>query len=236
MATSASGEQTLFVRKASVEYEGSARYDDVIEVGIRCQRVGNSSIVFGAGVFRAETLLVKGELVYVFADPQTQSSRPVPGPLRDVLHAFEAGKPMLDVKCGGWAELGADAQRIRSQVFVDEQGIPADLEWDEADAVCQHAVAYNLFGMALATGRWHEHVPGAAKIGRMAVVRSMRGSGIGRNVLEALMRSAREHGFREAVLHAQISAAPFYSRIGFVQRGPLFDEAGIVHVEMTRGL
>jgi YbgC/YbaW family acyl-CoA thioester hydrolase len=77
----------LFVRKASVEYEGSARYDDVIHVGIRCLRIGNSSIVFEAGVFRAETLLVRGELVYVFADPATQTSRPVPQQLRDVLQA-----------------------------------------------------------------------------------------------------------------------------------------------------
>jgi predicted GNAT family N-acyltransferase len=90
--------------------------------------------------------------------------------------------------------------------------------------------------MALATGRMLEHVPGVAKIGRMAVARSMRGSGVGRGVLDALMKAAREGGFREAVLHAQMSAAPFYARAGFVERGPVFEEAGIPHVEMVRSL
>jgi YbgC/YbaW family acyl-CoA thioester hydrolase len=226
----------LYVRKATLEYEGSARYDDVIEVGVRCQRVGNSSLLFHTGVLRAAQLLVKGELVYVFADPRTQTSLPVPAVLREILHAYESGKPMLDVRCGSWTDLGADARRIRGEVFIDEQRIPADLEWDEIDPDSRHAVAYNRLGVALATGRWHMHVPGVVKIGRVAVVRSMRGSGIGHGVLEALMRSAREAGFREAVLHAQSSAAPFYARLGFVQRGPAFDEAGIEHIEMTRAL
>jgi predicted GNAT family N-acyltransferase len=119
---------------------------------------------------------------------------------------------------------------------VDEQKIPAELEWDVADEGCTHAVAYNRFGVALATGRLLEHVPGVAKIGRMAVVQTMRGSGIGRAVLDALMRAARERGDREVLLHAQMTAAPFYSRAGFVQRGPVFEEAGIPHAEMVRGI
>jgi YbgC/YbaW family acyl-CoA thioester hydrolase len=226
----------LYVRKATVEYEGSARYDDVLDTGIGCTRIGTSSLLFSAGVFRAEELLVKGELVYVFADPATQTSRPVPQELRGVLEAFEAGKAMLDVRVGAWRDLGRDAQRIRTEVFVQEQRIPAELEWDEADAGCVHAVAYNRFGMPLATGRLLEHVPGVAKIGRMAVARTMRGSGVGRGVLDALMQAARERGFREAVLHAQQTAASFYSRAGFAPRGPMFEEAGIPHVEMVRSL
>jgi YbgC/YbaW family acyl-CoA thioester hydrolase len=226
----------LYVRKASIEYEDSAHYDDVIDTGIRCARIGNSSLLFAAAVFRAEEVLVKGELVYVFADPSTQTSRPVPQELRGVLESFEAGKPMLDVRVGAWSELGSDAQRIRTEVFVSEQRIPAELEWDEADTGCVHAVAVNRLGMALATGRLLEHVPGVAKIGRMAVVRSMRGSGVGRAVLDALMKAALARGFREAVLHAQLSAAPFYVRAGFAERGPLFEEAGIPHVEMVRSL
>lgn len=75
-----------------------------------------------------------------------------------------------------------------------------------------------------------------AKIGRMAVSQSLRGSGVGRQVLEALMKAARARGDREAVLHAQTSAAPFYLRTGFVPRGPEFEEAGIAHIEMVRGL
>jgi predicted GNAT family N-acyltransferase len=226
----------LFVRKATVEYHGPARYDDVLDVGMRCGRIGNSSIVFQAAAFRADELLVGGELVYVFADADGKASQPVPQELRELLQDFEAGKPMVDVRLGAWSELGRDARRIRTEVFVEEQKIPADLEWDAADEGCVHAVAYNRFGVALGTGRLLEHVPGVAKIGRMAVVRAMRGGRIGRAVLDALMHAARERGEREVLLHAQTSAAPFYSRAGFVQRGPLFEEAGIPHIEMVRAL
>ncbi len=226
----------LFVRKATLEYQGSARLDDLIDVGIRCTRIGNSSMAFSAAVFRAEELLVSGELVYVFADPQTQTARPVPQPLRDVLNAFEAGAPMLEVRMGSWQEIGRDAQAIRTAVFVDEQKIPADLEWDEADASGVHAVAFNRLGVPLATGRLLAQAPGVAKIGRMAVVQAMRGSRIGRSVLDALLQAARDRGDHEVLLHAQRSAAPFYARAGFSQRGPVFEEAGIPHVEMVRML
>lgn len=226
----------LFVRKATLEYEGSARYDDMLDIGIRCGRVGNSSIVFSAAAFRQDELLVSGELVYVFADPQAQTSKPVPPELHDALQAFEAGKPMLDVRLGSWEELGRDAQSIRTAVFVDEQKVPADMEWDEADAGSVHAVAVNRFGRPLATGRLLQHVPGVAKIGRMAVVQTMRGSRVGRAVLDALMQVARERGDHEALLHAQLSAAPFYARADFVERGEVFVEAGIPHIEMVRAL
>ncbi|MEO7850705.1 MAG: GNAT family N-acetyltransferase, partial [Rubrivivax sp.] len=214
----------------------SARCHDALDVGIRSARIGNSSMVFTAAVFRGEQLLVSGELVYVFANPATQTSLPVPQQLRDIVGAFEAGKPMLDVRVGGWDELGDDARTIRTEVFVNEQCIPADMEWDSADAACVHAVARNQLGMPLATGRLLEHVPGVAKIGRMAVLQPMRGEGTGRAVLDALMARARQRGDREVLLHAQMSAMPFYLRAGFSKRGDSFDEAGIAHVEMVRSL
>jgi YbgC/YbaW family acyl-CoA thioester hydrolase len=226
----------LYVRKATVEYHGSARYDDQLEIGMRCGRIGNSSIQFEGAVFRGDELLIDGELVYVFADPHSQTSRPVPPALRDVLQGFEAGQGMVEVRVGTWDELGSEASAIRSAVFVEEQRIPAEMEWDEADASCLHAVAYNRFGLPLATGRLLPHVPGVAKIGRMAVSQSLRGSGVGRQVLEALMKAARARGDREVLLHAQSSAAPFYARAGFAPRGPEFEEAGIPHIEMVRGL
>ena len=143
--------QDLYVRKATLEYEGSARYDDQLEVGIRCARLGKSSLVFGAAAFRGEQRLVHGDLVYVFADPATQTSRPVPEPLRDVLNAYERGEPMLDVRTGTWDAVGREAQVLRHAVFVQEQRIPAELEWDAADAGAVHAVACNRFGLALGT-------------------------------------------------------------------------------------
>jgi len=226
----------LFVRKATVEYAGSARYDDVLDVGMRCARIGNSSILFSAAVFRQDQLLVSGELVYVFADPRTQTAKSVPLALREVLLGFEAGKPMLEVRVGDWATLGAQAQTIRTEVFIDEQKIPVAMEWDDADPACVHAVAFNRLGMPLATGRLLQHAPRIARIGRMASVQTVRGSGVGRQVLDALMQAARERGDTEVLLHAQTSASAFYVRAGFVKRGAVFDEAGIAHVEMTCAL
>lgn len=226
----------LFVRKATLEYLGSARYDDQLRIGVRCERIGHSSLQMLCAVFRGTELLVHGELIYVFADRASASPREVPAELRSLIEGFEAGEPVVEVRVGSWAELGAEAGAIRQAVFVDEQKIPAEMEWDSADESCVHAVAFNRFGQALATGRLLEHVPGVAKIGRMAVLRSMRGSRIGREVLEALMQAGRQRGEREAVLHAQLSAAGFYTRAGFVQRGAAFEEAGIGHVEMVRAL
>ena len=227
-------EGDLFVRKTTLEYEGSARLDDLLDVGIRCVRIGTSSMTFAAGVFRAEELLVSGEIVYVFADPRTQSSKPVPPALRAVLEDFEAGAKLVDVRVGSSGELGRDAQAVRSAVFIEEQKIPAQLAWDEADDTGVHAVAVNRFGVPLATGRLLATAPGVGKIGRMAVLQAVRGSRIGSAVLDALMQAARGRGDREVMLYAQLSAAPFYVRAGFSERGEVFDEAGIPHIEMVR--
>lgn len=226
----------LFVRKATLDYLDAARYDEQLDVGVRCERVGNSSITLRCAVFRAEQCLVHAEMVYVFAHAQERRPLPVPAALRELLLGFERGEPMVAVRLGDWAALGEDASAIRQAVFVQEQGIPAEMEWDSADAACQHAVAYNRLGRPLGTGRLLEHVPGVAKIGRMAVSASLRGSRVGRELLEALMRAARERGEREVLLHAQLSAEGFYTRAGFQRRGPVFEEAGIGHVEMVRAL
>jgi len=226
----------IFVRKATLEYLAPAVYDDLLEIGVRCGRIGNSSMAFEIGVFRADELLVSGELLYVFADPVARQAQTVPPELRNLMLGFDAGEAMVDVRVGTWDVLGREAQMIRSEVFVAEQKIPAEMEWDAADAECIHAVAYNRLGMPVATGRLLEHVPGVAKIGRMAVRRALRGSRVGRAVLEALMQAARDRGEREVILHAQMSAEPFYRRAGFSQRGPVFEEAGIAHAEMVRAL
>lgn len=226
----------MFVRKATLEYLASAVYDDVLHVGVRCTRIGNSSVLFSAAAFRQDQALVTGELVYVFADPHSQTSKPVPQPLREAFIAYEAGEDMVRVKLGSWAELGADAQALRTEVFVTEQKIPASLEWDESDATCVHAVAYNRLGLPLGTGRWLQQAPGVAKIGRMAVIAPMRSAAVGGRLLAALMRSAKEAGNDRVMLHAQTSAMAFYGRAGFEVSGPVFEEAGIAHVEMTKSL
>ncbi len=226
----------LYVRKATLEYFASARQDDVLDIGMRCARIGNSSMLFSGGVFRQDELLVSGEIVYVFADPHSQTSRPVPEPLRNLLLGFEAGEAVSDVRTGSWDELGQHARALREQVFVAEQKIPAEMEWDAADAEAIHAVAFNRFGVPLATGRLILQPGAPARIGRMATSRLMRGSGLGRRVLDALIATARSRGERELMLYAQTSARDFYLRGGFTPHGEVFEEAGIPHLEMRRAL
>jgi len=222
----------LYVKKATVEFHASARMDDQIYVGLRCGRIGNSSMVFSGAIFRGEQLLITCELVYVFADPATQTSRAVPPVLREILQGYEAAEPMLQIRTGSWAELASVAAPLRTRVFVQEQGIPANLEWDEDDAGSLHTVAFNRMGQPLATGRLLTHAPGVGRIGRMAVHPCLRGSGIGRQLLQTLMAEAAARGDREVLLHAQRSAQDFYGRQGFSPRGAVFTEAGISHIEM----
>ncbi len=132
----------------------------------------------------------------------------------------------------GWDAAMAAARPIREQVFVAEQGVPLDLEWDEFDAVSRHCVAWSPQAVPIATGRL---LPDG-HIGRMAVLADWRGQGVGSAVLEALLEEARGRGLRQAVLHAQTHAAGFYRRFGFSQDGAEYQEAGIPHVTMRREL
>ena len=226
----------LYVKKATLEYHASARYVDLLDVARRGERIGTSSMRFVGCVFRQDEPLVDCELVYVFADPHTQTSKPVPVPLRTLLEGFEAGRPTFDVRVGRWGELGEAARAIRTEVFVGEQRIPAELEWDAADADALHALVSNHLGMPLATGRLMSAEPGVGKIGRMAVRQAVRGSGIGEAMLASLLDAARGRGDREVRLNAQRSAEGFYRRAGFAAHGAPFEEAGIPHIEMRRAL
>ncbi|MEO5795267.1 MAG: GNAT family N-acetyltransferase [Rhodoferax sp.] len=134
---------------------------------------------------------------------------------------------------GSWADLGPAASQVRTAVFVLEQNIPAELEWDVADHTAVHAVIYNPAGEPVATGRLLVHAPGVGRIGRMAVLSSLRGSGLGQQVLEALVQAARARGDKEVCLHAQTSAQGFYERLGFSPRGDVYAEVGIPHIEMA---
>jgi YbgC/YbaW family acyl-CoA thioester hydrolase len=199
-------EGDLYVRKATLEYLASARYDERLQVGIRCERIGNSSMHFTGCVFRGAQHLVTSELVYVFADPATQTSRPVPPLLRSVLEAFEAREPMVSVATGTWAALADKAHPLRRAVFVEEQGIAPEIEADNRDADALHAVATNRFGMPVGTGRAVLDGQGGARIGRMAVLASVRGAGVGAAVLSALVEGCRQRGSGDILLHAQSDA------------------------------
>ena len=130
----------VFVKKATVEFNASARCDDTLDVGLACARIGTSSLDFRGGIFRGNELLVTGELLYVFADPVTQKSKPVPQALRDIFMGFEAGQTMAPITLGAWSAIEAGARQVRTDVFLQEQRIPLDMEWDAADHTALHAL------------------------------------------------------------------------------------------------
>ena len=134
----------------------------------------------------------------------------------------------IQLTIGDWPMQQADAQAVRHEVFVLEQKIPIEMEWDAMDAVCVHAVAYDEKGQAIGTGRL---LPDG-HIGRMAVRKAARSGGVGAAILKALMQAAKTRGDRIVRLNAQCSAEPFYLRHGFVRHGEPFSEAGIPHIHM----
>jgi predicted GNAT family N-acyltransferase len=133
-----------------------------------------------------------------------------------------------EIRLGDWAESITPARAVRTAVFIVEQNIPVELEWDEMDAVSLHALAYDTDGKPVGTGRL---LPDG-HIGRMAVLPEARGRAIGTAILMALMQAARQRGARDVVLNAQVSAMPFYARAGFVAEGEEFLDAGIPHMAM----
>jgi predicted GNAT family N-acyltransferase len=125
-----------------------------------------------------------------------------------------------------------ELRAVRETVFVQEQQVPLEEEWDALDPDCLHVVARALDGTAIGTGRLTpEH-----KIGRMAVLPEWRGKGVGDALLVALIEQAQERGWREVALNAQVSAIEFYRRHGFQAYGERFWEAGIEHQSMLRAL
>jgi predicted GNAT family N-acyltransferase len=140
---------------------------------------------------------------------------------------------MNNIKLGSWSELGEGAARVRNAVFVIEQRVPKEMELDAADHSALHVLICNALGVPLATGRLLQHAPGVGRIGRMAVMKEVRGAGLGRGMLLALVKAAGQRGDHEVMLHAQASAKGFYDRLGFVVRGEPFEEAGIDHIEMV---
>jgi predicted GNAT family N-acyltransferase len=123
---------------------------------------------------------------------------------------------------------------IRRRVFQDEQGVPADEEFDAEDERAIHVLA-DVGGAPVGTGRIVFHAT-YAKIGRMAVLKEHRRSGVGRALMDALVGVAAEQRCGQLVLHAQVHAIPFYDALGFHIVGGEFEEAGIPHRRMERAL
>lgn len=137
----------------------------------------------------------------------------------------------LEIVLLPWERVSEHAYLIRKQVFIAEQGVPEELELDELDLSALHALAYQ-DGRCVGTGRLVDLGNGQAQIGRMAVLPNFRGQGIGREILERLLLAATAEGVSSLILHAQLTAMPFYEKLGFVGQGSLYEEAGIPHRNM----
>jgi predicted GNAT family N-acyltransferase len=143
---------------------------------------------------------------------------------------------MRYIEIGDWSLMQAAAQGVRTAVFVQEQGIAPEDEWDADDATALHAVLFDVNGQALANARLLQPSVSVAKVGRMAVLKEVRGHGYGSRLLKALLSEARRRGHKEVRLSAQRTAEDFYAAFGFSVVGEPFDEVGIPHMEMRLSL
>lgn len=131
-----------------------------------------------------------------------------------------------------WALAEQPIRNIRATVFIHEQAVPEDLEWDGLDPRCAHVLAWNDAGEAVGTARMQAN----GTIGRMAVLKDWRGRGVGRALLHALLDLATKRGLPRVTLSAQTHALGFYERAGFHVIGELFMDAGIPHRKMVKDL
>lgn len=137
----------------------------------------------------------------------------------------------LEILIKPWHEASQEAYLIREQVFIQEQGVPEDMELDGLDPTSKHALAYEgplCIGTARLVHLDHHH----AQIGRMAVLSTFRNRGIGKAILNHLIALAQAEGVLTLTLHSQVPVIPFYAKLGFIAQGPIYDEAGIPHRNM----
>lgn len=149
--------------------------------------------------------------------------------------------PAFTVEPASWLRDEGEITRLRRTVFINEQGVPEDLEWEARDPDCVWFVARDGAGHLLGIVRL---VPGRTAglpateglVGRMAVLTEWRRLGVGSTLLRAALDGARALGLRRVALHAQTHAQAFYARHGFLPVGSVFDEAGIPHQKMVLNL
>ncbi len=143
--------------------------------------------------------------------------------------------PRYTTRLVTWQASEPQLRPIRTEVFIHEQSVPEELEWDGEDAHAIHALATDISGNPIGTARLLLHGE-LAHIGRMAVLPAWRGQGVGASLLQCLLDEARRRGANSVFLNAQTYAVPFYERFGFVREGGEFLDAGIPHYRMTLAL
>ena len=139
------------------------------------------------------------------------------------------------IKSGVWSELKLDAEKIRRQVFIQEQSILEQDEWDALDAVSLHFVVYDRhlendlkINQAIATARLLEN----NSIGRVAVLKSYRSKGVGRSIMQQIIEHARTEKRQFLKLSSQVHAIAFYESFGFQVKGEEYLDCGIPHIDM----
>lgn len=137
----------------------------------------------------------------------------------------------ISIHAGSWQDLQADAKVIREAVFIQEQAIAPEDEWDQEDAIALHFVAYAQ-QQPIATARLLSN----HSIGRVAVLKSYRGLGLGKKVMEAIIQQAQQEQRPFLVLSAQVYATGFYQQLGFQVEGEEYLDCGIPHIRMRREL
>jgi len=137
----------------------------------------------------------------------------------------------IDIKITDWLQDNDILKTIRYQVFVKEQKVPVEMEWDEYDSESIHFLAFQN-NIPIACARLKPD----GQIGRMAVLEKFRNQGIGSKLLAFVLKHANMHRIKPVYLHAQTTAIPFYERQGFSVQGKLFYEAGIPHREMKHNI
>ncbi|WP_343074238.1 GNAT family N-acetyltransferase [Chitinivorax tropicus] len=142
--------------------------------------------------------------------------------------AKQGEKMSFSVKEASWSADQTALSAVRRRVFIEEQGIPAELEWDVRDAQAWHVLAVDAQQQPVGCGRLLE----TGQIGRMAVLADWRGQGVGAALLQALLAMAQRKGLNPIWLNAQESARGFYRAQDFVEDGDMFMEAGIPHYRM----
>ena len=138
---------------------------------------------------------------------------------------------MFRVQSGHWDKLEQDAKFIRKQVFIIEQNIPEEEEWDDQDVISQHFVIYDQ-DQPIATARLLQN----HSVGRVAVVKAYRGQGLGQMIMLEIISYAQKQGLSVLTLSSQVHAISFYEKLGFTVQGNPYDECGISHIEMTMNL
>lgn len=134
---------------------------------------------------------------------------------------------MFRVQSGHWDKLEQDAKFIRKQVFIIEQNIPEEEEWDDQDMISDHFVVYDQ-DQPIATARLLQN----NSVGRVAVLKAYRGQGVGRMIMLEVIRQAHQQDRKFLQLSSQVHAISFYEKLGFSIQGDAYDECGIPHIKM----